>query len=185
MYQGNNPTALTSQGWLVDALLALMEHKEYTRLTVRELCEAAGLSRQTFYNCFDSKEEILRLRIRQCYQEMLARLDQMQELRLADITDAFAATFQANHRFFRLLLDQHLEPILHDELSRAIGQFAARLCVCTPRRHLAYSSAFLSGAISNTVIWWLKDPEPLSSQELAALLADILAGGYYAPASHP
>lgn len=185
MYQGSNPTALTSQAWLTDALLGLMAQKDYAQISVQAICAAAGLSRQTFYNCFDSKEEILRLRIRQCYQEMLARLEQKDPLRLTDITDAFAVTFQANHGFFQLLLDQHLEHILHDELSRAIGQFSARLCVDLPPHRLTYSSAFLSGAISNTVICWLKDPKPLSPQELAALLADILAGSYFAPASHP
>lgn len=184
MYQGSNPTALASQSWLVDALLGLMAQRPYAQLSVREICEAAGLSRQTFYNCFDSKEEILRFRIRQCYQEMLARLEQKHPLRLADITDAFAVTFQDNHRFFQLLLDQHLEHILHDELARAIGQFTARLCVELSPHSLMYSSAFLSGAISNTVICWFKDPEPLSSQELAALLADLLTGGFYAPVLH-
>lgn len=184
MYQGSNPTALTSQNWLVDALLKLMEEKPYAQLSVREICEAAGLSRQTFYNCFDSKEEILRFRIRRCYQEMLDLLNQAPQLRLADITDAFAATFQNNHGFFQLLLDQHQEHILHDELSRAIDQFTGRLCVDVPRHSLAYSSAFLSGAISNTVICWFKDPEPLSSKELAALLADLLTGGFYAPVLH-
>lgn len=181
MYQGRNPTALTSQQWLVDALLALMEQKDYAHLSVREICNAAGLSRQTFYNCFGSKEEILRFRIRQCYQEMLALLNQAPRLRLADITDAFAVTFQNNHSFFRLLLDQHLESVLHDELSRAIDQFTGRLCLDIPKHRLTYGSAFLSGGISNTVIWWFKDPDPLSSKELAALLADMLAGNYYDP----
>lgn len=184
MYQGNNPTALTSQGWLIEAMLSLLEQKEYAQLSVREICDAAGLSRQTFYNCFDSKEEVLRLRIQQCYQEMLTSLNQRQNLQLADITDAFAATFQNNRRFFRLLLTQHLEALLHDELSRAVRQFAERFCSGVPQHSQTYSSAFLSGAISNTVICWFKDPAPLSSKELAALLTNLLAGTYYDPSSH-
>lgn len=181
MYQGSNPTALTSQAWLTDALLGLMEQKDYAQISVQAICAAADLSRQTFYNCFDSKEEILRLRIRQCYQEMLDQLEQKPALYLTDITSAFAGTFQNNHRFFRLLLEQKLEPILHDELARAIGQFAGRLCVDVPSHSFPYSSAFLSGALSDTVICWFKDPDPLSAQELAALLAKLLTGGFCIP----
>lgn len=50
MYEGNNPTALHSREWLVDSLLSLMEDNPYSRITVRDICNKADLSRQTFYN---------------------------------------------------------------------------------------------------------------------------------------
>ena len=59
MYRGSNPTALQSQQWLTESLIALMEEKPFAQISVQELCRRADLSRQTFYNFFSSKEEIL------------------------------------------------------------------------------------------------------------------------------
>ncbi|MBQ7447351.1 MAG: TetR/AcrR family transcriptional regulator, partial [Eubacterium sp.] len=60
MYQGTNPSALRSQAWLTQALLVLLETKKYTEITVKDICKKADLSRQTFYQMFDSKDEIMR-----------------------------------------------------------------------------------------------------------------------------
>ena len=73
MYVGNNATAIRSQKWIVDSLLSLMEQKPYAEITVRDICKAADLSRQTFYNVFDSKDEVLCFRLRNEYQRQFAR----------------------------------------------------------------------------------------------------------------
>lgn len=179
MYNGRNPKALASQEWLACSLFALMEQKPYEEISVREICAGADLSRQTFYNCFDGKEELIRFRIRQCYQEMLARLEACAPLTLADITGKLTETLQNNRAFFRLLLEQRLELLLCEELSRAIQLFAGRLNVEAPAREFSYSTAFLTGAIVNTAVCWFKDPDPIAPEELAGLLSGILAGGYY------
>jgi len=49
MYQGKNPTALTSQKLLLDALNELLAEKEFKDISVSELCSRSGVSRQTFY----------------------------------------------------------------------------------------------------------------------------------------
>lgn len=180
MYHGSNPTARASQGWLAAALLGLMEHKPYPQISVREICAAAGLSRQTFYNVFDSKDEILRYRIWQCYDEMIGALRQQTAPTVAGITRLLAQTFQNDRGFFQLLLDQHLEFILYDELFCAIRRFTEQVNLRASYKHdSAYGAAFLTGALVSTILCWFKDEDPISPEELAALLSDILAGDYY------
>ena len=58
MYSGTNPTALQSQRWIADSLTGLMLEKSYARITIQDICKRADLSRQTFYNFFNSKESI-------------------------------------------------------------------------------------------------------------------------------
>lgn len=60
MYNGNNPTALNSRDWLVQALLSLMNSMPYSKITVKNICTKADLSRQTFYNFFETKDDIIR-----------------------------------------------------------------------------------------------------------------------------
>jgi AcrR family transcriptional regulator len=55
MYQGNNPTALTSQKMLLDSLNELLKEKEFKDISVSEICSHSGISRQTFYSLFGTK----------------------------------------------------------------------------------------------------------------------------------
>lgn len=69
MYQGNNATALRSQEWLCESLAKLMGVQPYASITIGAICKHADLSRQTFYNVFDSKEEVLRFCLRRQYEK--------------------------------------------------------------------------------------------------------------------
>ena len=59
MYTGKNPSALRSKDWLRKALLQLLEEQKYTQITIKEICVRADLSRQNFYQMFDSKDEVM------------------------------------------------------------------------------------------------------------------------------
>lgn len=42
-----------------EALLALLEKKDFEFITVREICEAAGVNRSTFYLHYENTRELL------------------------------------------------------------------------------------------------------------------------------
>ena len=63
MYSGKNPSALRSQQWLADSLVDLMKVKEFQHISVKEICQQADLTRQTFYQIFSSKEDVIRYNI--------------------------------------------------------------------------------------------------------------------------
>ena len=56
---------LFSQELLHQALLALLKEKPLGKITVRELCLKAGVNRTTFYNHYQSPEDILRELVQQ------------------------------------------------------------------------------------------------------------------------
>lgn len=60
MYSGNNKTALASQKQIMDALLKLLEDKNFSEIKISELCKAAEISRQTFYTLYESKENVVK-----------------------------------------------------------------------------------------------------------------------------
>ena len=59
MYNGNNKTALASQRQIAAAFTALLREKPYSQISVSAICKEAGVSRQTFYSLFSSKENIV------------------------------------------------------------------------------------------------------------------------------
>ena len=59
MYDGDNKTALLSQQLIAEAMLALLGEKAFSEISVSDLCKRAGVSRQTFYSLFGSKENVI------------------------------------------------------------------------------------------------------------------------------
>ena len=59
MYQGCNKTALCSQKSIAAGFYELLKEKDYTKITASEICKKSGVSRQTFYSLFSSKENIV------------------------------------------------------------------------------------------------------------------------------
>ena len=53
-----NPMSIRSKNALSSSLLKLMMYKHFTDISISDITERAGLSRQTFYTNFEKKEDI-------------------------------------------------------------------------------------------------------------------------------
>ena len=127
MYEGNNPIALHSREWLVDSLLSLMEDMPYSKITVRDICNKADLSRQTFYNFFDNKDAIIRFCIHQCYSEMMENLAESLPVKLSDITRQLTETLYENQKLMKSIVLHGLDHLLEMELVLVIRVFAQQI----------------------------------------------------------
>lgn len=78
-----------------------------------------------------------------------------------------------------LFISQNLEYLLEHELASVIQIFAGQVNPETIHHSYKYGTAFLTGAIAHTVLYWFKDPHPLPPKQLAELLGNILSGNYY------
>lgn len=179
MYSGNNIIALQSRQWLVNALLSLMRVENYQKITIKEICEKADLSRQTFYNFFEQKDDIIRFWFRERYEITLSRFESTKELEIDDITEVFAAFLKENNEVLKYIIDQGLDDIISDEVSKSIPIFASKVIENIEEKHTCkYINAFLTGALTQILICWFKDEQKLSKEELSALLLNLISGRY-------
>ena len=103
MYRGSNPTAIRSMKWLSEAMMDLLKEKQYSKINVKDICTRADLSRQTFYQIFNSKEEIIRHCIKQSFEsleELPKRTDFMSSAAF------IAKNISKNKEFIRLLSEK-------------------------------------------------------------------------------
>lgn len=179
MYDGNNPTALHSVEWLADALLSLMEEQDYSKITVKDICNKADLSRQTFYNFFIGKDDIIRFCIHECYSEMVAKLSEKAPITLADITRQLMETLYNNQKLMGLIVRHGLDYLLELELVSVIQVFAEQMSPVPAGEMDQYATAFLSGAITHMILYWFKAEKPAAQEQLSELLYRILTGNYF------
>lgn len=180
MYSGTNPTAIQSQQWLTESLISLMETKPFSQITVQEIYSQAGLSRQTFYNFFKSKEEILHFHLqRQCEAEF-SKYSANLSISVSEMVGAFTCVVDENRVLLNSMIKNSLDSIIADEVEKAISLFVNRFVDRDyPDSLLPYSEALLSGALTHLIVFALKQENPISTEKATKLLTDFFLGNLY------
>jgi len=48
-----------TKSWIFDAIMLLMDEKPYSKITVSDITEKAGIARQTFYYTYNDKDDVI------------------------------------------------------------------------------------------------------------------------------
>lgn len=103
MYTGTNPSALRSREWLTNAFMSLLASKKYEEITIKEICREADLSRQTFYQSFDSKDEVVEYQFLRLFSEFREECGSFTDISLADLSLRFFSFFGKHSEFIRVI----------------------------------------------------------------------------------
>lgn len=180
MYEGKNPTALQSQKWLIDSLISLMSEKPFSKITVMDICKRADLSRQTFYNFFTDKEEMLRDYLRSQYIGELEKYKDNPRVTISELVSSFIFVLTENEKIFTYMLDNDLEIIIAEEIAACVDTFSEYFIIEEKKDSmLVYTKSLMTGAIGNIFVCWLKQEKRATQEELTALFYDFFQGRIY------
>ena len=179
MYQGSNPTALRSKDWIAESLVKLLNVKKYNAITIKDIYTDADLSRQTFYNLFDGKEDVLRYYISTLYFPVLRRMDWQETPTFEDVTEQLAHVLEENKRFISVMMENHLESIIVEGTNQVVDSLSNRLFhLETDPPTALYKRAFISGGIVNVVLYWIRDSMPITAGDLNEIIRYYLSRIY-------
>lgn len=173
MYCGCNPTALSSQTQISEALTRLLAEKSYTKITVSELCRASGVSRQTFYSLFSSMENVVVFTL----QEKACRLPRETETlsSLEQLCKSYSAYICENRDYLKMLVDNKVAYLLYDSIRASLLCCRAQSADAS-RREAQYTSHFLAGALTGVVQQYCAEDPPPSADVLDRMLHDLFSG---------
>jgi AcrR family transcriptional regulator len=175
MYNGSNPTALQSQKWLVNTLHKLFQSTEYSKITIKDLCKKADLTRQTFYQYFDSKNDVMRYCIREKFIDTSHILE---SATMEDLMTLLKVDIAKNRDFIKLLYNNHLSSLFAEEISDLLASIADKTNPNRNSKTSPIANAFLMSAIANSLLVWSQESD-ITEDEYVDLLYQILAGNYY------
>lgn len=181
MYQGSNPSALRSREWLRQALLALLNEKSYAQITVKDLCARADLSRQTFYQIFTGKDEVIAYHFSILFGEFAAGLKPDGRAPGGDIFDRFFAFFHVHRDFIGVLTANNLTYLLQGQFEQYLQQIDLFRSAASKVEHADYLTAYVAGALTQLLLHWAADGYALPAGTISAL-ARRAVSGYYFPA---
>lgn len=174
--------SLRSQEWIQTALFQLMEKKEYSRISITEIADTAGLARQTFYRNFQDKDEILLKYLAGLMREMWkdfhekSILDEemfitlfrnwKQNVPLSLINNIFNRDRKIRQIIFRSVSD-YVDELFMREPSEKKGS--------KPDKYRLYAQKSFASIIHMMLIEWTLQEFNLSSEEMGALVNDLTA----------
>lgn len=175
--EAQNPLAIRSQRWLADALLSLMEEKDFHSISVTEIAQKADLSRRTFYRAFDTKEDALVWHTRQLFGEFLLLLERQTDRQFPAIVTLYLEFWYRHKHFFELLKRSEMLPFMLNQYLRVFPDVFQVVKGDYPLAQnpeaLAYAMAFSAGGLLSVLLKWADDGMDKTPQEIAHLV-DIM-----------
>lgn len=161
---------------LGSALIALIQEKPISDVTVQDVLDRASVGRSTFYLHYRDKDDLLLSQLERFLEGMSTALSRRQERsnRVAPVTEMFAHIGQENKLYRTLGESGHLT----DFFDLAEGYFARGILQRLrqsgrlkdlPQRELTARASALSGSLLSLLRWWIdhgEDESPMAMDEL-------------------
>ncbi len=183
MYRGSNPTARQSQKLIVEALFELMDRKEFSKISVKELCAEAMVSRQTFYSLFACKEEVIELELDTHFERYLEQFKSRRtEPTLKGLCKSIIIYLFEQKKTIELIVRQHLESLLTKKIEQYLSELN-RLFYRGQQDNPDYAIAFWAGALMGIISLAVKNNDFENVEKLSDLIEKIATGQYFKPSA--
>ncbi len=177
-----NPISVRSKRRITEALLELMEKTPFSKISIKDIVEVAGLTRQTFYHNFETKEEVLLSCLDDHFNRYLQYLLNRNIDNWEDVICCFFRYWQEHADFIFLLMKNDLVFLLSSKMPNYFENlrklYFSQTEVDEQEAWLWY--AFVSGALTSTLVAWLKAPGGLSARALTQMVLSMLDGTAFA-----
>ena len=167
---------------LGEALLELIQEKQFDTITIRDITERGDIGYATFFRHYDSKEDLLSEQL----EQMIRQLEQMAGEHTEDYFEREETLFyrhmQDNELLYRSLLAGNVNVQVHrrlrDTLIRVVGPHMERhardLTLQVPLEiavnHVAAAALELAG-------WWLENGMPYRPEKMGHIYRQLIIQG--------
>ncbi|CDQ41671.1 TetR/AcrR family transcriptional regulator [Virgibacillus salexigens] len=178
---------------LKKSLICLLSEKQISEITIKELCDTAGITRQTFYLRFDDLDQCILYVSNIILEDLREKINVQPPLRGMngmDMTDhnIFIHLFEHildNQAFYESLLvnntDSPFAKGFKSELYHFVKEGVTMVSpdeskLSAPKEMI---TVFTTAAFFDVIIWWIENHYPYSKQEMAKTLLRLSVNGPY------
>jgi len=163
-----------------EAMLTLLKNRSVQDITVRELCDMAGVNRTTFYNHYNGVYEVLS-EIEENFLMQLTAEDGFADgqLDLTQHIERLCERLQENKDIAFLLLTNNADPNFSTKLMKlqACGPVWSETVSSYSSDEYELLAQFISGGTYAIVCHWLKNDCQQTPRQVAALLTKVIQNG--------
>lgn len=181
MGERENPISTRSKRLIVAALMQLMKEIPFSKITIRDIVNCAGLTRQTFYHNFESKEDVLVYKLDSLFAGFFSYLAEKKIADCESIIWFYFRYWQRNIDFLTLLINNNLTYIIKHRYPEYFKMIRVLFLDDKDISELEkqYVISFIGGAVINLLEAWVATGQVLTPREMASLVMRILEGQFY------
>lgn len=167
------------------AFWKLYERNEIEKISIRELCQAAGYNRTTFYVYYDDIYDLLDKAIESIFlpirEEIIRRIDFSRALQVSAFGEIFLQALRKEDTHIELLFKRHHYLLLGEKQKK---EWMALLREKYSGREvdfsfLEYVLEYQLSAVMGVIKYWLQTGKKLSQQELVRRIYRISENGVF------
>ena len=163
-----------------EAMLELLKTKSIQRISVRELCDAAGINRTTFYNHYDGIYDVL-AEIEERFLEQLSTADASlgHGDGLERHIESLCLKLEQNADTALLLLANNVDPDFSSKLMKLQGrsQIWQKAGNAYSNKESELLTRFVTGGAYAMICSWLESGCRQSPKQVASLLTTVIQNG--------
>jgi len=166
-----------SKEWMMSSLINLMKRKEYSRISISEIADEAGLDRRTFYRHFSSKEDIICCYISNISKDYEKLLLSHKDFKTKSVLQSFMSICVQEKELLLLLYKNNLLPLLLYEFENIFLNFHMKYTnIDEPYDfiNLEYTLSYHIGGFWNILNKWLSEGASKTPEEITLILIDNL-----------
>ena len=182
IFQSNDPRAVRSRQAFQDAFKELLQGKPLQKITVTDIAGKAGFARHTFYNHYETKEDILKHLIDDILDQFFSGLDKWDFFRAepGEETEMYTSFFQVwkdNYDIVKVLIKIDIDILLIERLKTFFTRFYyERVTKEIPNVDLElakYIINFNAYTLVGILKPWLQDGMRHSPEVMAGLMTQL------------
>lgn len=177
-----DPRVKRTRKMFENALLELLEGKEYKKITVQEITKKSSLNRATFYLHYYDKDELLERCMDSALEELRESI-KMPEYEFTYDCESPHPTFvrllenmMENSRFYKLMLAEEKIPYFTEKVADVIEELVDQGMrflendKMEQRVPIPIVKSYISSAYLGVIIWWLKNDMPYTPAYMSTQL---------------
>jgi len=168
-----HPQKELSKEWIVNALLDLMDKKNFNQITITELSKNADLARRTFYRHFDTVDDVLDYHMKKLSKELATLFAEgiAQNKSFKEYVVIYFSYWEQHKDLLLLLKKNNLLSILLFNFMPSVKENLPDNYSNDPTSD--YLFYFIFGGICNLLIKWIGDGTKQSAWEMGEIAETI------------
>ena len=162
-----------------EALFTLLKTKSFSEITATDIIKTAKIARSSYYRNFDSKEDIITSYIERQRLEVAKKISFSESAKGFFNIDKLVKSlehFLTQKYYFLLLYDNGFGSYLQENENLFAEMYLGNMPYDSPDRYKIY---FMSGALFNMTMKWLRDGAKESPYEMATIFLKLLNENIY------
>lgn len=157
------------------AFLELIATRALEDISIKDICDAAGLSYPTFYRRFSGKDELLAgIATEEVRRLLMSGVAAMRDGTDHSSSSAMCAYIEAQRPLWRTLLTGGAATAMRQEFMRLSREFTETQPRINPWLPIDLAVPFVAGGVFEILAWWMKQPDDYPTGNVVTLLDALI-----------